>query len=1261
MKQKFLFISIFTLLTFSLFAQVTDQTMQQIKLLLQEKNSRTPAQQKIDSRLLQAVRENRGEKMVEGVNLDRADVKADNAGILKVDIKADITDAFLSKITALGGRIIFPSAKYHTVRASVNLKAVETIAGYPEVKFIEPAVESRVVDAGMDKTKEAGYAERVERVREQLTAYLKAQGEDIGKVTSQGDATHGAANVRTTYGYLGAGIKVGVLSDSYNATGGAAADVASGDLPGTGNPDGYTTPVTVVQDFSGGSDEGRAMLQVIHDLAPAALLYFATADVSEAGFATNIQALRNTYGCNIIIDDVGYFDEAVFQDGIDAQAVDAVTAAGALYFSAAGNSGSLVKGTSGVFEGDFNDAGSAAFTSDSKAGTIHNFGTVASPVNGDIITAEGEVYNLTWSDPYGASTNDYDLFLISKTGTVKGSSTNVQSGTQNPYEQITPTNLASGDRLVVFKTTAAAVRAFHLNTNRGTLTVATNGQTSGHPCAIAAFCMAATPATTAFESGYPTGPYPNLFVSTNKVEPFSSDGPRRIFYNPDGSAITAGNFLFGTSGGTSLSKPDLTAADGVSTTFASSTGLNPFFGTSCAGPHAGAIAALLLSANPSLTTAQVRTILTSSALDIEGTGYDNNSGYGIIQAIQAVQALPSSCGVPTGLTASSISATGATTGWTAVTGANSYTLQYKASTASSYTAITGLTTNSDVLTGLTAATKYYFEVETVCSSGTSAFSTLDSFTTSAPPCTVPTGLTANSITATGATVGWTAVSGANSYNLEYGTSLTSLTAVNGLTTNSDALSGLASSTKYYFEVQTVCSGGNSAFSAVDSFTTTALPCTVPTGLNPSSITTTGATVGWTAVSGANSYNLEYGTSLTALTAVNGLTTNSDALSSLASNTKYYFEVQTVCSGGSSAFSIVDSFTTAVPPCTVPTGLNASSITATAATAGWTAVTGAVSYTLKYGTSLSALTTVSGLTTNSDALSSLTASTKYYFEVETICSANNSNFSTIDSFTTSVATITYCASKGTSTAEFIKTVALGTINNTTANDGGYGNFTSLNTSLTAGKKVTITLTPSFASTKFKEGWTVFIDYNQDGTLNGTGETVATGTEAKTAITKSFSFTVPKTALNGATRMRIQLQRTTASTNPCAAIADGDVQDFTVTITGGTPGAEESTQTTSEISQDNIVANANTLSIVPNPIQGSSNATAVFKLAKQGNTTLQVIDLTGRVVYTESLGMQNAGQHNYLLNSVSGKLNSGYYLVVLEQNNQIVARNRFIVAK
>ena len=159
---------------------------------------------------------------------------------------------------------------------------------------------------------------------------------NVGLTTSQGDSSMRSNIVRTSLGYNGAGITVGVLSDSYNYLGGAAADVASGDLPGVGNPNGYTTPVNVLAD-NGTTDEGRGMLQLIHDVAPAAALAFATANGGQATFANHIDSLRTMAGANIIVDDVYYFAEPMFQDGVIAQAVDTVVAAGVPYFSSAGN------------------------------------------------------------------------------------------------------------------------------------------------------------------------------------------------------------------------------------------------------------------------------------------------------------------------------------------------------------------------------------------------------------------------------------------------------------------------------------------------------------------------------------------------------------------------------------------------------------------------------------------------------------------------------------------------------------------------------------------------------------------------------------------------------------------------------------------------------------------------------------------------------------------------------------------------------------
>jgi hypothetical protein len=169
---------------------------------------------------------------------------------------------------------------------------------------------------------------------------------NVGLTDSQGVVQH---RVDKITGVDGTGITVGVMSDSYDtnaAPNSAAADIASGDLPGTGNPFGNTEPVVVLQDSPARTDEGRAMLQIVHDVAPKARLGFATAQGGEVNFANNIRSLagfpdapRTVAGfkADVIVDDIIYLSEPFFQDGIIAQAVDEVAAKGVSYFSSAGN------------------------------------------------------------------------------------------------------------------------------------------------------------------------------------------------------------------------------------------------------------------------------------------------------------------------------------------------------------------------------------------------------------------------------------------------------------------------------------------------------------------------------------------------------------------------------------------------------------------------------------------------------------------------------------------------------------------------------------------------------------------------------------------------------------------------------------------------------------------------------------------------------------------------------------------------------------
>lgn len=174
-----------------------------------------------------------------------------------------------------------------------------------------------------------------------------------GSTTSQGVDFQRIDKV-LAQGISGQGMTVGVLSDSYDTaqndvfgnplTIHASDDIASGDLPGPGNPD-HPDPVVVIQDGDDpatNTDEGRAMLQIVHDVAPDAKLCFATAFGGDVGFADNIRKLADPSGpcgADVIVDDVGYFDEPYFSDGIIGDAVDDVAAQGVTYFSSAGNAG----------------------------------------------------------------------------------------------------------------------------------------------------------------------------------------------------------------------------------------------------------------------------------------------------------------------------------------------------------------------------------------------------------------------------------------------------------------------------------------------------------------------------------------------------------------------------------------------------------------------------------------------------------------------------------------------------------------------------------------------------------------------------------------------------------------------------------------------------------------------------------------------------------------------------------------------------------
>ncbi|VVJ17349.1 Uncharacterised protein [Amycolatopsis camponoti] len=612
----------------------TETAQQQIAALQSVKAGRTAAESKVDSNLLAAQK-----GVTKQLTALQSGAQVSSTGTVLVDIRASkVSPDLISSLTKAGAGIRAVSDRYASVRAEVPLNQLAAIAARGDVKRVEQADQAmtarELATPATTPAKTETKQQKADRIAGELQKAVASKSQRsaaaAATLTSEGDRAHNADIARQQFGVTGVGVKACALSDGVDSL---AASQAKGELPPN---------VDVIAGQEGDGDEGTAMLEIIHDLAPNAALGFASAFNSDASFADNIRKLRFESHCDVIVDDVIYFKESPFQDWIIAQAVNDVTADGALYFSSAGNEGNVLDGTAGHWEGDFVDSGKSV---GKFAGTAHNFaGTAGNQIYEPVSDASsaGVPVTLHWSDPLGHSANDYDLYLLNSAGAVVSFSQNVQDGTQDPFEILqTPVFGGTGLRLAVVKFSGearylslSALRGRFKDSADGLKAYNTPGVTVGHSAARDAFSVAAAPAAAAFgrplepgDPANPTGPYPAAFSGATKAERFSSDGPRRVFYEADGTPITPGNVS--STGGEVRNKPEITAADGVKT---SVTGFSPFFGTSAAAPHAAAIASLVLSGNPGLPPSEVREALINTAIDIETPGRDNVTGSGVILA-----------------------------------------------------------------------------------------------------------------------------------------------------------------------------------------------------------------------------------------------------------------------------------------------------------------------------------------------------------------------------------------------------------------------------------------------------------------------------------------------------------------------------------------------------------------------------------------------------------------------------------------------------
>lgn len=545
--------------------------------------------------------------------------------------------ASLDALRAAGAEVLDVHSPLHTITAVVreqDLRAVGAIAGVESVEEVIAPM-SGAGDAAPGRPRAGAGADRADSTC--------ATGAFVSEALTQlrADAA------RRLYEVDGTGVEVGILSDSFARRAApqttAAEDVAAGDLPGPGNPCGRTTPVEVLDDGSvfSKADEGRAMLQAVHDVAPGAALAFATAENSDTSFAGNIIDLANA-GADVIADDYIYFNEPFYQDSVIAKAVSDVSSAGIPYFTMAFNNNRRIAGNdSNSWEAPAYRPTSCPAVVDALPATdpldCMDFDPAGGTDNQFAITATGGIglrFDMQWAQPWFGVTTDFNIYVIdAATNTVTASSTNVNATTQKPFEfaAFTPASSAAFNyRIVIGRMAGSATpRIKWVNSDNGAGSIAalerpvsSGGDTIGptifgHNGSADAQTVGAVP-----------------YSSSATVEDYSSRGPVTHLFGPvDG--VTPAPPL---SGVQVTGKPDLVATDGAQNTFFGSNfgaGLFRFFGTSQAAPHAAAVAALQIDAEPGITGSGVRAAQKSSATPIPGFG-PLAAGAGLIDARAAL-------------------------------------------------------------------------------------------------------------------------------------------------------------------------------------------------------------------------------------------------------------------------------------------------------------------------------------------------------------------------------------------------------------------------------------------------------------------------------------------------------------------------------------------------------------------------------------------------------------------------------------------------
>jgi len=579
---------------------------------------------------------------------------------LQLDVYLDrVADgATIAKLQAAGCTVLYRSPRYPRIALETSdLRSIYRLADLTEVLAIHPEFGAQTQGSQRDHT---------------------GRDNRAGSVDGKGPHAIGADVAWGTFGVDGSGVKVGVLSDSAaRGTGTRDGDTQppmgiAGTLTGTRPQDLGDLPATIdlrADDANASSDEGSGMMELVHDMAPGAPLAFHTAFVSQAGFADGIFRLFQDAQCGVVVDDVIYFSEPMWQDGIIAQAAAACVNNGVPYFSSAGNYANR-----GYF-GQYVDLNPAQ-DSENEAVFVDYMDFIGGGGDGvlDVVLDPGGFIRVAmqWNQPHAAVNSaagaqiDLDLYLYNNsTLDIVAQSTSVQGTTGSP----------GGDAFEILQFSSTSGGSFGLVVDHWAGQQDSIPQNNGVPLQVRfvyvdlggasvqglASDLSDTGAPTIFGHSMAPGvvgvaavPWweaqnynPELFFPTTLPDPedFTSRGGNlTVMFAQQGFYLERTSF-----------EPEISCIDANNTTFFGSPSPNlggyegepdalpNFFGTSAAAPNAAGVAALMLNRNPQATPAQIIAAMTNTVFEINGrraaTGTDDVSGIGLIDAFFSIQAI----------------------------------------------------------------------------------------------------------------------------------------------------------------------------------------------------------------------------------------------------------------------------------------------------------------------------------------------------------------------------------------------------------------------------------------------------------------------------------------------------------------------------------------------------------------------------------------------------------------------------------------------